>query len=81
MSGIHPSAVIAEGARIGERCEMTTSVSPGATGQARFQTAAAPRLLTVKTDKGNLQKGDVVELTGYESTNKTFWVKQLEDEV
>lgn len=66
---------------IGERCELTTPLRPGATGQARFQTSAAPRLLNVRIQKGDLAKGDVVELTGYEPETKTFWVKQPEDEV
>ena len=66
---------------IGGRCELTTDLRPGVSGQARFQTAAAPRLLTVQIEKGDLQKGDVVELIGFERETKSFWVKQLEDEV
>jgi hypothetical protein len=66
---------------IGEICELASDLAPGQNGQARFRTSAAPRLLTVRTEKGALCKGDLVELVRYTAETKTFWVTKREDEV
>ncbi len=66
---------------IGEVCELATDLVPGQNGQARYRTSAAPLLLTVRTEKGAMRKGDLVELTRYSVESTTYWVTKRENEV
>ncbi|HUG89726.1 MAG TPA: hypothetical protein VML55_02770 [Planctomycetaceae bacterium] len=60
---------------IGRTCVITTTEATDRFGWAQLETGASPLALSVRATDGNLSKGDVAEICGYDAEQRIYLVK------
>ncbi len=65
---------------LGKTCQVTSSSVTGQFGQAELEAEGAPLKLHIRSEDNTIQKGDLVQLTDFNTEQQVFYVVKINQE-